>query len=194
MCIRDRYNAVQDGASSPAGTKVGTARVRHFVYSSGTVGSTSSVYRLYVYDVKMLSGNFSAVKGVRYVESGVTTNGIANVVLTGGVAEIKEAERNKSLFAMPYKNVKTIAADSSSNDYTYQFTKEFDLTLDATNGDGTLTLTGDETFPYTVGGDLTDTIKNANIIAIGIIIMSVYIVLFKSIIHNYIIFISIISF
>ena len=165
--VIDLYNAVQDGASSPAGTKVGTARVRHFVYSSGTVGSTSSVYRLYVYDVKMLSGNFSAVKGVRYVESGVTTNGIANVVLTGGVAEIKEAERNKSLFAMPYKNVKTIAADSSSNDYTYQFTKEFDLTLDATNGDGTLTLTGDETFPYTVGGDLTDTIKNANIIAVA---------------------------
>ena len=51
----DLYDTVQNGASSAAGTKVGTAKARHLVYSSGTAGATAAIYNLYLYDVKMTS-------------------------------------------------------------------------------------------------------------------------------------------
>ena len=57
------YNAVQDGNASAQGTKVGEAKVRQLVYSSGTPGAQAAVYRLYLYDVQMLSGDFKSVKG-----------------------------------------------------------------------------------------------------------------------------------
>ena len=163
----DLYNAVQNGNSSAQGTKVGTAKARHLVYQSGTAGATAAVYRLYIYDIKMLTGDFTAVKGLRSENSTVT--GIADAVLnSSSVPEIKEAERNKLLFEMPYNNIKTLSI--SGYDYTYQFTKEFDATLDATEGNTTITVqAGDgESFPYTTdGNDLSDTIKNANIVVIA---------------------------
>jgi len=164
--IIDLYDTVQNGASSAAGTKIGTAKARHLVYESGTPGATAAVYRLYVYDVKMLTGDFTSVRGLR--SENATVDGVANAVLTGTVPELKETERNKLLFQMPYENVKTLSI--SGFDYTYQFTKEFDATLDATQGDTTITVNaGDgESFPYaTDGNDLSDTIKKANIIVIA---------------------------
>ena len=70
---------------------------------------------------------------------------------------------------MPYNHIKTLkAAAGGTYDTTYQYTKEFDVTLDASAASATLTLTGDETFPYdTSNTELTDTIKSANIIAVA---------------------------
>ena len=56
------------------------------------------------------------------------------------------------------KNVKTLKAESGGTyDYTFQYQKEFDVTLDSTNGSATLTVSGSETFPYS--GTLTETQK-----------------------------------
>ena len=163
----DLYDTLQNGASSAAGTKVGTAKARHVVYSSGTAGSTGAVYSLYLYDVKMTSGNFQAVKGVRYENAVV--DGIANVSLTGSIAEIKETQQNKMLFAIPNKNIKTLASDTGNTyDYSFQYTKEFDATLHTSDGDLDISLSGTETFPYdTSNTALTDTIKKANIIVLS---------------------------
>ena len=164
----DLYDTVQDGAASAAGTKIGTAKARHVVYSSGTAGANAAVYKLYLYDIHLISGEFGSVKGIRHENA--SADGIANTVLdSNSKAVIKEASANKVLFAMPYNHIKTLkAAAGGTYDTTYQYTKEFDVTLDASAASATLTLTGDETFPYdTSNTELTDTIKSANIIAVA---------------------------
>ncbi|MEC7707237.1 MAG: DUF4815 domain-containing protein, partial [Candidatus Thermoplasmatota archaeon] len=163
----DLYDTVQDGAASAAGTKIGTAKARHLVYKSGTAGANAAVYKLYLYDIHLVGGEFGDVKGVRYENT--AADGIANTVLTSSKATIKEASANKMLFAMPYNHIKTLkAAAGGTYDTTYQYTKEFDVTLNASGAYVDLTLTGDETFPYdTSNTELTDTIKSANIIAIA---------------------------
>jgi hypothetical protein len=163
----DLYDTVQNGAASAAGTKIGSAKARHVVHSSGTAGATAAAYKLYLYDIHLISGEFGSVKGIRYENS--SADGIANTVLTDSKATIKEASANKMLFAMPYNHIKTLkAAAGGTYDTTYQYTKEFDVQLNAAGAYVDLTLTGDETFPYdTSNTELTDTIKSANIIAIA---------------------------
>ena len=155
------YDAVQDGNASAQGNKVGEAKVRQLVYESGTPGATAAVYRLYIYDLQMLSGDFTAVKGLRY-NSGDTWGGVANTVLVSSKAEIKESKVNKLVYRLSENNIRTLKAESGGTyDYTYQYQKEFDISLNTTDGTGSLTLSGNETFPYS--GTLTDTIKLANI-------------------------------
>ena len=163
----DLYNAVQNGDASAAGLKVGTAKARHVVYSSGTPGTTAAAYKLYIYDIQMISGNFQSVKGVRYEND--IQDGVANNTLESSIAVLKEGQQNKLMFAMPNNNIKTLASDTGNTyDYTFQYTKEFDVTLGAGNGSVTLSTTGDETFPYDVSGSaLLSTIKNANIIVVA---------------------------
>ena len=154
----DLYDTVQNRATSAAGTKVGEAKVRQIVYSSGTPAFTGAgaTYRLYVYDLQMSSGDFTAVRGIRFENS--TIDGVADTVLNASsLAEINETKVNKLVYRLPHTNIKTLAADGGSYDYTYQYLKEFDATLDSTNGNATITVTGSETFPYS--GTLTDTQK-----------------------------------
>mgnify|MGYP001201922863 CR=1 FL=1 len=151
------YDAVQDGNASAQGNKVGEAKVRQLVYESGTPGNTAAVYRLYVYDLTMMSGDFTAVKGVRF-NSGDAFGGVANTVLVSSKAQIKESKVNKLVYRLSENNIRTLKAESGGTyDYTYQYQKEFDISLNTTDGTGSLTLSGNETFPYS--GTLTDTQK-----------------------------------
>ena len=167
----DLYDTAQNNNAVAQGNKIGTAKARHLSYESGTAGSgimgTAAVYRLYLYDINLTSSNSESIKGVRY-EDGVI-DGTADVVLVGGNSEIKEASANKMIFALPNNNIKTLKADTGSTyDHTFQYTKEFDVSLTAGTGSVTITLTGDETFPYdTSGSQLTDTIKLANIVMVA---------------------------
>ena len=105
----------------------------------------------------MLSGDFTAVKGLRY-NSGDTWGGVANTVLVSTKAEIKESKVNKLVYRLSENNIRTLKAESGGTyDYTYQYQKEFDISLNTTDGTGSLTLSGNETFPYS--GTLTDTQK-----------------------------------
>jgi len=153
----DLYDTAQAGNASAQGTKVGEAKVRQLVYSSGTPGSDACVYRLYVYDLQMLSGDFTAVKGLRN-NAGNTWDGVADTVQVDSKAVLNESKVNKLLYRLPFKNIKTLKAEAGSTyDYTFQYQKEFDVELNGTDGDATLTVTGNETFPYS--GTLTDTQK-----------------------------------
>jgi len=62
------YNTYTATPGSASGTFVGTARVRGLEYGSGTIGSNTSLYKLYVFDVEMEPGrSFSRdVKQVYY--------------------------------------------------------------------------------------------------------------------------------
>lgn len=149
--------AITDGtysAASDPGSQVGTARVKQIVYESGTPGTAAAEYRLYLYDINMSSGDFKDIRGIYYND---TADGHADVVLIGGDAVLQETSFNKSLYRIPARATKTIAP-SGTYDNSFIYTKEFDGELNAL-GQVTLTLSGDETFPYDA---FTTTIINNN--------------------------------
>jgi hypothetical protein len=141
-------------ATAAAGSQVGTARVKQIVYESGTVGTAAAEYRLYLYDIAMSSGDFKDVRGIFYND---TADGHADIVLVGGNAVLQETSFNKSLYRIPARATKTIAP-SAVYDNSFIYTKEFDGEL-SIGGGVTITLSGDETFPY---DSFTSTIINNN--------------------------------
>jgi hypothetical protein len=142
-------SAITDGTFSTdttaPGSEVGTARVKQIVYESGTAGTAAAQYRLYLYDIQMSSGDFKDVRGIFYDDA--TATGHADVVLdTNSNAVLQETSFNRSLFRFPSRATKTIAPNNVF-DNSFIYTKEFDGELNA-SGQVTITLTGDETFPY----------------------------------------------
>ena len=151
-------NAITDGtfsAASAPGSEVGTARIKQIVHESGTPGTAAAEYRLYLYDIEMSSGDFKDVRGVYYNDA--SADGHGDIVLVDGNAVLQESSFNRSLFRIPAKALKTVAP-GAVYDNSFIYTKEFDGELGA-NGDVTITLSGDETFPY---DSFTSTIINNN--------------------------------
>lgn len=152
ISLRDAVqNGVSSSPTSPAGNEIGTARVRHISYiNDGTnaPGSAGAKYRLYIYDIKMTSGDFANdVQGIYYNGS---VDAYADVVLTDGVAVIKETQYNNLLYRMPSKATKTIkpaVPPATSGNYATQlfYTKVF-AGKSVSSGNTTLTLSGDEVF------------------------------------------------
>jgi hypothetical protein len=50
------YNQYTSVVASPAGTKIGTAKIRSIEFDSGTIGTATAVYKLYLFDIIMESG------------------------------------------------------------------------------------------------------------------------------------------
>ncbi len=148
ISLRDAaQSAVTDGTFSAAaapGNAIGTARVRQIVHESGTVGTAAAQFRLYLYDIQMSSGDFKDVRGVYYNDA--TADGHGDLVLVDSNAVLLESKFNRGLFRLPSRATKTIAP-GNVYDNSFIYTKEFDGELN-TNGQVTITLSGDETFPY----------------------------------------------
>ena len=64
-----------------ANTKIGTARVKSLTYDSGTAGTTTAVYKLYLFDVQMTSGYDFArdAKSFYYDRSGTAIDFTADI-------------------------------------------------------------------------------------------------------------------
>lgn len=136
--------------ASPAGSSIGTARVRNIEYDSGSAGAFNSTFKMYLYDVQMTSNTFSNVKSVFINNTAVSqANGVADVV--GATASLNETDFNKAIFKVPANNIRRLRDTSGNIDTNFEFTKRFDITI-AT--DGTFSLaTGaiDETLPFSIG-------------------------------------------
>ena len=78
VSLRDGYTSTN---GSPSGNQVGTARVRGIEYSSGTVGTTTSEYRLYLFDISVNTGK-SFERNVKqiYFDNSSTPDFTANIV------------------------------------------------------------------------------------------------------------------
>lgn len=146
-------------SATPAGNRIGTAKIRHFVLDSGTAGTAAAQYRMYLYDIKMESGDFKDVRSIYY--DATLADGIADIVLTGGDAVLNEEEYNKFLWRLPKIAIKTLQANGNAYDYNFQYTKEFDVELNA-SGNVTLTLSGNESFTFG-NGSVSPTLRTANI-------------------------------
>jgi len=89
--LYDRYTTAKSFPASGANI-VGNARVRAIDYNSGTLGSTSAIYKMYLFDVNMVTG-FKFEEDVKqlYYDNGTFTDFTANIVpnqvsLTGTVS------------------------------------------------------------------------------------------------------------
>ena len=135
--------------TSPA-TKIGEARMRSLALESGEPGTVNAVYRLYLFDVVMNSGqNFGTVRSVFYNGA---NDGIADVVLSDAGTAILEDSAGSSLL---YNSVPAMKSVSNIS-YTYRTTNETSLTAN-TLGYIDVTLDAGISFPYT--GVLTTTAK-----------------------------------
>lgn len=127
-------NGVSGGAysnTSVPGNIIGTAKIRHIALSSGTPGTASAEFKLYLFDIKMFGGDFSEVRCISYENS--EANAFADIVLNeAGDAQVYEKNSNKLVWNLPYKHLKTLKAATGGNyDYNFKFIKEYDKVADS---------------------------------------------------------------
>ena len=145
--------------TDPVGTKIGTARIRSLVTSGAVIndtviGSSDTEYKLYLFDIQMLTGrNFKDVKSVYY--NGSTYKGIADASLqydatTNTDINILQGKRNKLTFYSGANSLK------NANNVTYTYRTIDQTTTTSNNGVLTKDISGvpNEVFPYT--GELTN--------------------------------------
>ncbi len=142
------------GSITPAGTQIGTARVRSIMYDSGVVGTASCVYRLYLFDINISAGyTFRNVRSVYY--DGSPEDGICDAVLTVdtttnlSVAVLQDTAKDQMLFPIGINGV------SSVDNITYTYRTASNTSLASTGNISIGPLGGTAEHPYTKGGQLS---------------------------------------
>jgi len=144
------------GITAAPGSEVGTAYIRAVVYESGDPGDAACVYRLYLFDIQMTSGTFGAVRSI-YLDNSSGADAFGDPVLESSLAVLKETGFNTSVFAIPQSYTKRLRDSTGSIDNTFQFLKDFEVTM-AT--DGTFAVaTGEADEVYAATGALNATQK-----------------------------------
>jgi hypothetical protein len=113
--------AITDGAYSghtAQGSSIGTANVRGIEYHSGTSGTSSGRFRIYLFNIQMDSGkSFSQTKGLYIPNSGGTgTHSFADVVLENGDAKIKESGLNTLIYPFTQRGTKLYQKDTNPSE------------------------------------------------------------------------------
>jgi hypothetical protein len=142
------------GLTAAPGSEIGTARVRHFAYSSGTKGLPAAQYRLYLFDIKMTSGTFADVRAF-YVNNASGSDNFADAVLESGSAVLKEPSFNKVIFPTGASAVQTLTNNVGTVNTNYIFRDKSTVSFN-TSGSATLSITGvhaggTEELPYGIG-------------------------------------------
>ncbi len=141
---------------SVSGNKIGEARVRAIEYSSGTQGTASALYFLYIYEVTMTSGR--SFDDVRSIYQNATPKRYADVVLNQfGRAAIKESSFNTLIFNLPYEAIKTVRDDNENVESGFRFKKKFSISFNA--GQATIATT-DSSESFVGTGFLSSLQKN----------------------------------
>ena len=132
---------------TPTGTNIGQARIRSLVLENGIAGTSSAVYRLYLFQINVYPGyNFKDAKSVYY---NGTIKGIADIILdydptsNTDIAIAKDSKNGKLVF----NSAKTIK-NANNVRYTYR-TISSNVAMTG-NGTSTISYTSiaDEFFPY----------------------------------------------
>ncbi len=110
-------------AVTHGGSTIGTARVRH-------VEEDNSNYRLYLFDIKMNSGqNFSDVKSI-----GTSSTNFFNLVLEVSKAVLKDAANSSLLFELPNTRPQSIS------DISLRVQRRFTIPDTGASGNGSLSV------------------------------------------------------
>ena len=143
-------------ATGQGGSVVGTARARSIEY----VGTE---LRLYLFDINMTSGTFSAVQSIEQADSGQAF--IGDLALAGNLFDVGN---NGLVFKLPYSAVKTLytAANAAVVDTVYVVKQLFETsgsTISIASGQGTFINTSTITASLGTGViDVTPTISSGS--------------------------------
>lgn len=141
------------------GTSLGTARIRSLTLESGVPGTSSCVYRLYLFDIQLATArNFSLIRSIFYNGA---YKGVCDAVLEGGEAVLKDSNLSSLLYYAGRPAVKT----GNNFSYIYRTIDSANSFQIATGGTITITATGNETFPYTPGATISPAQEQDLIIA-----------------------------
>lgn len=133
------------GAPTSPGSIIGTAKVKSFTYESGTPGTSTCKYRIYLFNISMTPGKvFGAVRSLQ------VTDGVADVVLEDGEAVLKETSYDTLIFSSGANAVSFF----SNEQFIY---RRVGSTSIIGSGVASVQLTGAEEFPYTASSTLNDT-------------------------------------
>ena len=139
------YSTVTLNASA---TPIGTAKVKHIQWVSGTPGNAAAIYKLYLFDIQMDAGEvFSTVNRITTTEFTGIVNELSKVGGTGATF-LSGSDSASLVFQLPNSYIKTV----TSGDYQFQ------RTFSGTFTSGVLTIStanGNERFVGT--GSLSDT-------------------------------------
>lgn len=103
VSLRDTATSVR---GTLAGSEIGTAKVKMIEYNSGTLGATSSQYKLYLFDISMNTG-YSFINNVKSL--GINSTFTADTVLTSSLASLYNIDKNSLIFSLPNSNIKSIS-------------------------------------------------------------------------------------
>lgn len=152
-------------APTPGATQLGTARVKSIAFETGTPGTNTAQYRLYLYDVSMSNAAFSAVRSVWMPTSTVAAPCADIVVTSANTAKLVDATYATSVYPIPNQAIRAIRDESGTCVTSMEFFKKFDVSLAAA---GTFSInTGliNEVFPYSLSA-LDSTQKNDDFVVV----------------------------
>ena len=126
------------------GASVGSAKVRGFEYHSGTSGTNTGQYRLYLFDIKM-NANKSFSTDVKCIVNDATINSMADCVLEtiNSVSRtvLKETNLNKLIWTFAQNGTKTLKDASNAVDTQWVTRKANKVAFSADgNRQGTLSI------------------------------------------------------
>lgn len=144
--------AANNSGISLSGSKIGEAKVRSVVYESGTEGDPAAVYRIYIFDINMNSGEtFNDVASLYYNSGTSNEDGAADLVST----TIFEPNFKRAIFPSGRSGLAALPSSGETADFIHR-TVDNSLTLAAAATSLNIVLSSGE-WPYT--GTLNNTQK-----------------------------------
>ena len=146
-------NAFTGGAivTSPSGNKIGEAKLRGVEHHSGTVGTNTTQYKMYIFDIRM-SDAAKLFTETQHIYYNGATDGNADIVLdSNGKAKLYDESFKRALWAVGLSSIKTIP--TSTADFVYRTAKPTGLTV-STGGAMDITLAGTDRWTYGSGSPL----------------------------------------
>jgi hypothetical protein len=133
---------------SPGGTLIGTARVKAVEYNSGNLGQPEGLLNVYLFDIKMTTGNFSSARALH-----IGSTFFADIVLTSGAAVLQETNDADLIFPLGSDFTKTVKNSLGNSDTQFYFGRTETKSVTVTNG-GTFSVavsTTNESLGYSAG-------------------------------------------
>ena len=145
-----RITSKLKSTTAASGSVIGTARVKSVVYSSGNVGQADGQYSVYLYDIKMTTGNFSSARAL-----GIVGTFFGDIVLTNGSAVLQESNDSDMLFPIGTQYTRKVKNEAGTSlDTQFYCSRTETKAINLADGGGTTTITvttTGETLPYSTG-------------------------------------------
>jgi hypothetical protein len=154
----DLYNTAQARLTNvtpnaaQTGNRIGTARLKSVEYDSGTSGTPSATWRLYLTDIQMIGSN--SVSTIRSVFQDNADADFGGDIVTYSNNAILYEPTVPLIYNIGYPAIRKVRATDGTVDASFSYKKSEAVTI-STGGTFSLSLSGGETFPYGTSGTLT---------------------------------------